>query len=336
MTHQIKCPACNQRLYFPELANCDEDFIEGICTKCKYKYALFSTEVVAFTSSVEAWHDNKYRKQPKYKRIYQLRLSKLDNTIKTIEFSTSGQTERISALPKDELLLLYTMRGKALDDLIWIQNYTTGRSHFLLKPGAKACSVGAGVGVLTLVASAVVAIGLHIPTNQLFFATTIPSAVGVGAYVTKRKSIKVSDHTELIRLSSEQQLLEQKFGLEQRNIDLSSELESNRRLIERLKSLRRKMLNAESQMYANRIETVSKGINILDKQINLTENLVAGYRQIVEILTIEYKTSRLSEQLPEDISANILHRLDELKLIEVKKEELALLIDPQRLLHEMR
>ena len=52
---------------------------------------------------------------------------------------------------------------------------------------------------------------------------------------------------------------------------------------------------------------------------------MARYFKIVEIIDIEYETSRLAEQIPEDVTQKILKRLDELKAVEAKKEELALL-----------
>ncbi len=332
MTGQLKCPACHKPLYFPNFDECDEDFLESICTACKYKYALIHTEVLSFASSVEALQTNKYKKRPDYRRIYKLRLLKADNTIEALQFSTLGQEEKISALPEDEILLLYNMRGKALEELVWIENSTTGKSCLLLKPGAKARSTGLGAGVLALLASGLLASVLHLPMNKLYVAVAMPSAVGVGAYVAKRKSTKVRDRQELARLGSEQQLLAQKHELDKKIAELTQELKTNNRIIDRLEALQRKMISAGKDLYANRLETVAKGISVLEKQLDLTQNLIDGYSQIVEIIEIEYETSRLAEQLPEDVSENILRRLDELKAVEAKKEELALLVNPRKLL----
>lgn len=332
MTRQLKCPACRQPLYFPAVEECDEDFLDSICSCCKYKYALIHTEVLSFASSVQVLRTSKYRKQPSYSRTYKLRLLKADGTIKSLEFSTLGQEERISALPEDEILLLYSMRGKALQNLVWIENYTTGESHLLQKPGAGARSAGFSAGALALVASGILASALNIPMNKFFVATAMPAAVGVGAYVTKRKSIKVSDRLELGRLASEQQLLAQKHELDQKIAELTQELKTNNRMIKRLETLQRKMIGADEDLYANRIETVAKGISVLEKQLDLTKNLINGYFKIVEIIDIEYETSRLAEQIPEDLTEKILRRLDELKAVEAKKEELALLVNPQKLL----
>lgn len=332
MTFQLECPACRHLLYFPGFDECDEDFLESICTNCKYKYALIHTDVSSFTSSVEVLQTNKHRKQAEYRRIYQLRLLKADKTIQSLRFSTPGKEEKLSALPGDELLLLYVMRGQALAELISVKNYTTGMTCLLLAPGAKARKAGFRTGIATLVGGVLLAAFVNIPINKIFLATVLPPAVGVGVYTTRLKDPRTRERKELARLGSEQRLLLQKFELEQRTQDLRQDLESNWRMIDRLKNLRRKMQNAEEELYANRIETVSKGIKLLEKQLDLTQSLITGYTQVIDVMAIEYETSRLAEQLPEDIDAKILGKLDELKNLESEKEQLSLLINPEKLL----
>ncbi len=330
MALELKCPACRQTICFPSSDECDEDLLESLCTRCKYKYALINTEVIAFASRAEENYPSRYRKQTSYQRLYELRLLTPNDNLKAIELSTRGLEEKISGRPGDRVLLLYIMSSKAVGDLLWLENPTTGKSLLLQKPGAKARSKGIGAGVLTFVAGGVLATMVHLP-DKILLAAGIPSAVGVGAYVTRLKSPKTRDKRELTRLASEQQLLSQKFELEQRTQDLHSELEANQRTSRRLQELRRKM-QAEMELYGDRIETISMGIGILEQQIELTLNLISGYTKIINILTIEFETSRLAEQLPEDISGQILNRIEELKVIEAKREELSLLISPQRLL----
>jgi len=332
MTLQLKCPACQHQLYFPSFDECDEDFLESVCTNCKYKYALIHTDVSSFASNVEVLRTNNHRKRPEYRRLYHLRLLKANKTIQSLQFYTSGEEAKLSALPGDQLLLLYVMRGKVLEELISAQNFTTGMSCLILAPGAKARKAGIGTGVATLVGGLLLAAFVNIPIDKIFLATLLPPAVGVGVYTTRLKDPRTREKNELARLGSEQRLLLQKFELEQRTQDLRQELECNWRMIDRLKNLRRKMLNAEEELYANRIETVSKGINLLDKQLDITQNLITGYTQVTDILAIEYETSRLAEQLPEDIDLKILGKLNELKNLESEKQQLSLLINPEKLL----
>lgn len=50
------------------------------------------------------------------------------------------------------------------------------------------------------------------------------------------------------------------------------------------------------------------------------------------MLTIDYETSSLAKQLPDDITVKILGQLEELKAIEAQKKTMSLLVNPQQLL----
>lgn len=331
MTYQINCFCCHQPLYFLDFSERRENFSVAICRKCKYKYALVPTEICSFSSTVQVSPNSEYLSH----RSYKLRVIQADGTLESVEFSTLGRLEKITALAGDQVLLLYSMRGRELEDLVWIENSTTKKSHLLLiKPGTTGIATGFATAVLTLVGSSILAGFLQIPTNQLFWATTIPSSIGMGAYVTKRSSIKVRDRAELERLSSEQQLLAQKHELEQKIASLTTELQINQRLVQRLKALAQKMIAIGEEMYINQAETVSKAVTVLEKQLELTLNLINGYLQLAEIIEIEYETFQLTKQLPEDVITKMLNQLEELKVIESAKEELSLLVNSQKILAE--
>ena len=123
MTYQLDCPACRQKLYFPDSSDSYEYPQEGICIKCRYKYTLEQGEVVVFNSALEVLYSGTYgnKSTVKYKRTYQGRLLNANKTVKSLEFSTPRQQEHLAALPKDELLLLYTMRETKQKDLAWIK-----------------------------------------------------------------------------------------------------------------------------------------------------------------------------------------------------------------------
>lgn len=120
MTYQIDCPACRQKLYFPSIDSY-EHLLEGICTKCRYKYTLEQGEVVLFNSALKVLQSSTYGNKiiVKYKRTYQIRLLSANKTVKSLEFSTPGQQEHLAALPGDKLLLLYTMRETKQEDVAW-------------------------------------------------------------------------------------------------------------------------------------------------------------------------------------------------------------------------
>ena len=323
MTYQLDCPACRQKLYFPDSSDSYEYPQEGICIKCRYKYTLEQGLVVVFNSTVETMPSYTYgnKSTVKYKRTYQVRLLSANKTVKSLEFSTPGQQEHLAALPGDNLLLLHTMRETKQEDLAWSKNQTTNQGYLLQKPGAKARSMGTKAGFMVFAASTIIATILHIPLfDKVFLATASPSAIGVAVYVTKRKNYKVRDRSELARLSSEQRLLVQKFEFEQKSEVLHQESEDDLRLINRLKSLREKMLNTNIELYTTRIAVVSNGINVLENNLLLAQSLITGYEHICNMLTIDYETASLAKQLPDDITAKILSQLEELKTIEAQKE----------------
>jgi hypothetical protein len=296
-------------------------------------------EVASFGSQLESWHQSKYRKQPEYRRVYQLRLYSLDSThpdniLQALEFSTLGREEKISAVPGDRMLLLYLMQGKVLKDLLWLKNSSTGKTCLLGKPGTKARSLALNVSKLVLAVSVPFCI-LNPTTDKLLLAAAAPTAAGVGTYATMRQRLKERDRQELGRLTSEQQLLLQKYDLEQQTTTLQQELKTNKRLIRRLENLRQEMLDTKQELYSRQIEIVSKGINTLSQQINLSEELLSGYNQIIKMISIEYETSRIAQVLPEDLSEKILQKLEELKIIEARKQEMAVQINPQKLLQEI-
>lgn len=329
MTYKINCQSCRQPLYFPSFSESEENCLMAICRKCKYKYALVPTEISSFSSTVEVSPNNEHLPQS---RSYHLRIIQADGTLKSVEFATLGRSEKISALPGERVLLLYTMRDKEPQDLVWIENSTTKKSHLLIKPGTKSRAIGFATAVLMLVGSSILAGLFQIPTNQLFWATTIPSSAGMGVFVARRSSIKVRDRVELERLSCEQQLLAQKHELEQKIRSLTTELQINQKLVQHLKALGQKMTGIGEEMYTNQAETVSKAVTLLEKQLELTLNLIDGYLHLVEIIEIEYDTYRLAEQLPEDVLTKMLNQLGELKAIESAKEELSLLVNPEKIL----
>lgn len=329
MLNQLNCPCCKKPLYLPQAGQFDEDVLEVICAACKSKYALVYLEVLNFASSVEPIQWQRSGQPIKYNRSYKLRALTLNKAIKAINFSTPEQDEELQAPPGDELLLLYTMRGNQLENLVFVINCTTGQVCQSLALIGRARVAGVNAALVTLFGGGLLSI--FIP--GVILVTTIPSAIAVGVYVMRRKLPKERDNRVLAKLAAEQKLLQYKFTLEQPVETLRQEEVSNQRLIRRLELLQQKMLKV-GELYKERAEKIESAIMILEKQLRLIEHLIAGYTRLAEMIDIEYETSRLAEQLPENMDAQILRQLDELKAIEAKKEELALLVNPQKLLSD--
>ena len=331
MLLQLDCPCCQKPLFFPHKEEYEQDLLFVLCATCNYKYALHYSEVLKFASNAEQLPGRKTRKPIKYKQVYELQVVTPSGVIKSLEFSTLGQDEKLQAQPGDELLLLYTMRGAQVSDLLLVTNCTTGKKHQLFSPSSKARIAGIkAAGITCLVVLLLIGL-LHGPDHKAMLVTTIPSALGVGVYVTQRQSPRERDRLIASRLGAEQKLLQQQFGLEQRVEQLRQEEATHTRLLKRLSGLYKKMLRA-GDLYVERAAQVKSAISILQKQIKLIQSLMDGYIKVIELIEIEFETSQLAEQLPVDIDVTILSQLDELKGIEQQKEELGLRVDANRLL----
>lgn len=329
MPLQIKCPCCHNPLYIPGPQE-NKDLSEVLCPRCRFKYGLQMAQVQAFASRVETLPTNRNKNQPDCHRVYNLRLRTPAQKLKALRLETPGPRERISALAGDELLLLYTLHGTTLDELIWIKNTTTGNSHLLHSPGRKARNQGIIAGFATLIGGGILAMLFQLP-NRVYLPIALPAALGAGAYVSRSKDTRTKDRQEIAHFTSEQHLLKQMHDLEDRIQDLQQESDAQVKTITQLHSLRQKMLDA-GELYASRVETIAKGIAVMERQLGLTLDLIDGYHQIAAILEIEYKASQLTDAMPEEMSETILSRMAELKVIEEKREELALLVDPTKLL----
>jgi hypothetical protein len=330
MPYQLSCPGCRTSLYFPTLRE-NDDLIAVLCPRCRYKYGLQVAQVQAFTSRVETLPKNRDKTPPDCQRVYNLRLRTPAQKLKALRLETPGPREQISALAGDELLLLYTLHGTTPDELIWLENTTTGNSHLLHPPGRKARDQGIIAGFATLIGGGILTMLLQLP-NRVYLPIAIPAAIGAGAYVTRSKDTRCKDQQELAQLTSEQHLLKQIHDLEDRIQELKQEAVTQEKTIIQLQALRQKMLDTRTELYPNPAETFAKGVAVMEQQLNLTQNLIDGYQQIAAILEIEHETFRLTNALPEELSATIVSRMAELEAIAQKREELALLVDPTRLL----
>jgi hypothetical protein len=338
MPDSLHCPACKASVYLPHPEESgDRLLLEIICPKCQRKYSVSYVETKYSDSYLEPLPQQKPNQPIEYQRIYKLRVLGLAQTIQAIEFSTIGRDEKFSAVPGDRLTLLYIMHKVRPPEPIFILNETTATSHQLFSPIQRARKAGSSAFVVTLLGGAFLSLLAGFsqnPLNKRLWLVVIPSAIGTGVYVTRRQ-IQLTKEQNLqtaARLSFEQNLLEQVHCVAKRLDKLHESISEETRLIERLKTVKQKMTLTDSQVYARRIETFERGIDAMEKQLKLSQNLIAGYLKVKSMLEIDYETSRLAEQLPENTAQEIVTRLQELETIETQKEELSLLADPQKLL----
>ncbi len=176
------------------------------------------------------------------------------------------------------------------------------------------------------------ALPMHSLTHPSYWMAAGAAAIATAAVAGWSDRYRLRDRRLLRRLDAEQRLLQQQFALEQKQALFAHQLRQQQRLLKRLQTLQERMQAADESMYARRIEVVKRGIATVKETTTLTQHLRDGYGQLVKILAIEYETSRLAEQLPENNSRDILVRVSELEAMEERRTSLEALVNPQQLL----
>ena len=166
----------------------------------------------------------------------------------------------------------------------------------------------------------------------MYWVAAAVTSAAIGGLAGWGDGYRLRDRTLLRRLDAEQNLLRQQYALEQKQAFFIQRLRQQQRLLKRLVALKRCMQVADATLYARRIEVVGRAITTLKETTVLTESLRDGYGQLVKMLAIEYETSRLAEQLPDNSSQEIFRRMGELEALEERRSTLEALIDPHQLL----
>lgn len=208
--------------------------------------------------------------------------------------------------------------------MISVTNAITGDIYRLASPGGTAVRTAIGWGLLSSVPMLLVLLpnGVEFPIALLASASSIPV---VSILVARLKSPKIRlDPDQKIRLAAEQQLFGEKIELEQRVEELQRKLTTNQTRLNQLESLNQKMVEVGADLYAQRIERVSRAIAILDQQLSQDQQLIDQYARTIKMIEIELETSRAVEAIPnaENFMGMIFDRLAELKTIDQKTQQL--------------
>lgn len=96
------------------------------------------------------------------------------------------------------------------------------------------------------------------------------------------------------------------------------------------------MLEVGRSLYASRIATMERAIQLLTQQCDQNQRLLATYRDTIQILEIEYETSQVAAHLP-DAAQNLLwERMEELKAIEAQNKNLRLQVEANAEVQQLR
>lgn len=352
MSQSIKCFACKTRIYLPLSEQTQQISLKVICPHCNYQY-LVSHYVNEQCQSKLLTSEKSKGKQTKtiYQRIYNLRVKGENERSKSLEFVSAGEIEKFSALPKDRLLVIEAIERDWLRQirrqpcreaakldrqpkLIWISNLTTENSYQIFFPRGQALVKGWRATWITLIATSVTfgAISLtysSLPIASIIYAV-IPLSVGVGIGVNRLHNSKykqLAQH-EISRLRSEQQYLKQLNFLKERFDKLQIESIKEHKIIERLLDLKEKMIKVNSEIYQPKIDVIERGINALNKKLEVSESLLEGYHQLLTMYQIEYDSSVLTEAFPDldNSEHSLFDKLKELESLEEEKEELSIVL----------
>lgn len=330
MVYRLCCPCCRQFLYAPIS---DAEDYDLLCTGCKSKFKAVYGEIAAFTSSLEldSCSRGSIRESP-YRRVYNLRLRTGTTRPRIFHFGVSVRLKTFHAQVSDPVIVLCALRRYQECQPLLIFNCISLEDLQVYKPNKAAFYSG----VIASLFSFIVAVALAAPMLKLplkwVLVGALPPSVLIGAVARNFSSLQERNSQTLKRLSANQELFQSQAEIEDRIQELAQDLATSQKTIYRMRLLWHKMLNAGADLYTSRAETIGKGIAVMEKQLGLTQNLIDGYRQIATILEIEYETTQLTDAMPEDLSATIVSRMAELEAIAQKREELALLVDPAKLL----
>jgi len=317
MSILIHCPACSA-----PIGNIGSDgTLQAICASCWYKFEAIYGSVTARVSEVEPVRSLP-RLPQRYRRKYEFRLSTPQEV--QLQYSTRGQEDWLPVHPGDRVSFLYTLRAEVREALIAVTNHTTGKTYRLSSPERPALSLAVKLSFLSGIPLLLVLLpnGVEFPVAML---TAIGSMPVVSVIVAKLRSSKAKiDASQRLRLVAEQKLLGEKGELQQRLAELQQKYSTNQERIDQLISLNQKMVDVGTDLYAKRIEKVSRAIALLEPQLTQEQHLIDQYVRTIKMVEIELETSRAVEQLPdaEDFLGIIFARLSELRTIDQKNQQL--------------
>lgn len=317
MSILIHCPACSTAI-----GNIGSNgTLQAICASCWYKFEAIYGSVAARVSEVEPVRSLPHLPQ-RYRRRYEFRLSTPQEV--QLQCSTLGQEDRLPAHLGDRISFLYTLRGEVREALIAVTNHTTDKTYRLSSPGRAALSLAVKISFFSGIPLLLVLLpnGVEFPIAMLAAIGSMPV---VSVIVAKLKSSKVKiDASQRLRLVAEQKLLGEKVELQQRLAELQQKYSTNQARVYQLISLNQKMLDVGADLYAKRIEKISRAIALLEPQLTQEQHLIDQYTRTIKMVEIELETSQAVEQLPEaeDFMSMIFVQLNELRTIDQKNQQL--------------
>jgi len=322
MERLIECDRCRAPL--AEVP--DRSVVQTVCATCRFKFQVINGPLA----------NKSGRQVGSHQRDYELRLEIGDRQLEIVRFRIAR--DHLPARPGDEIVVVHTMRGKQLEELLYVRNLTTGDIIRVGSPGDRAERSANALGFLV----AAVSIGVAMTIEQYRLVALGGAAVisyVAWLWIDRRLEPKHQLSPEFAESrQATQGLLERKQACDAGRLAAVQSLAENEAHRERLIALRRKMSDVDIDLFKPRLDAIDRGLMTLDRQRAVDIALRDGYERAVKILDIELEAGAAAEQLGGDVAPLLLSKLDELRALEEQqadlKRELQANAEVEKLLHE--
>jgi hypothetical protein len=257
-----------------------------------------------------------------FRRRYRLRITTPGRELKQLQFTAPGLDDLLPTRTGDRLSILYSGSGGKLDKLLSVHNHSLGKTYRPTFPLASRPHLWKTQGSV----SAAIGLGALVGGVDLGLVALGAIALTVGSRLTHAAELTVPelrrDRPHEARLLAELKLVQQKGDLEHHIDALRQEIQDHKDLIKRLQELRRKMMAYNPTLYAPRVARIESAIGLIKQRIDHTQQLIAEYRETIQMLEIELEAAALADRLPDadDFTRHVLERVEELKAIEAQNQ----------------
>ncbi|MEZ4267482.1 MAG: hypothetical protein R3F39_13975 [Myxococcota bacterium] len=320
----VDCPTC--QVPIGEISR--EGRLTAVCPTCRYTFGVVAGRLKSRSSRQVTVRRQTRKQSGIYKRSYELRVETPGGDLEILAFVIDGKEDTIAVRRGDDVAMVASMRGGAVEEYVRLIDFTTATSFRLARPGDSARSAALGFAV----AAAVVVFLIAWFGVDASFGGSAMSGLGamaalyfgLGTVLAPRAKLDPGDHE---KLGQAQDLLGRKRELAAKMAQHQADHADKTKTMQRLRALREKMASVGEELYGSRMVQVDRALAVLDKQRGLENRLVAEYERAIKIIEIEYETGQAANALPSELLESTLGKLDELESVERENRELQLQLE---------
>jgi hypothetical protein len=314
MDHLVKCGICGTAL--AEVPG--RSVVQVVCANCHFKYQIIDGRVAA-SEARHVVHRRVYRE-------YELQLELANGGREDLRFSVHERDRPAPVRRGDDVAIVHSMRGKELEELLYIQNFTNDSVVQFAWPGSRANRSATRAAMFLFVVLFIVALRMTNDEPLLLIAFVGAAvAVSVAARAWMRQ-LMLPRHALAADIEENgkatQRLLEQKHSC-LKGLDLvQHSMSQNEARRQRLVSLGNKMLDVGLDVYKPRFAAIDRALATLEKQRRVDVALREGYERVLKMLDIELEAGAATDQFDSDVTETLLAKLDELRVLEERQADL--------------